>query len=180
MRASKLEVRKIGVLGGTFDPPHIGHLEISKVALKKLKLSKLIWAVTKRNPLKKKAFFKLKKRITHCENMTRGFGKVKVKSFDNVIKSSKTIKLINYIRKNNKKSKIFFIMGSDNLVNFHKWHEWKKIADYCTIAVFPRSGFTKKAEKCKSMRYLGKEKILIIRSKRINISSSKIRENYLR
>ena len=50
-------LKKIGVLGGTFDPPHIAHLEISKLAIKKLRLSELIWAVTKKNPLKKKPYF---------------------------------------------------------------------------------------------------------------------------
>ena len=62
LKLSKKNI-KIGILGGTFDPPHIGHLYISKIALKKLKLSKLIWAVTKRNPLKKKPYLDVKTRI---------------------------------------------------------------------------------------------------------------------
>ncbi len=49
---------RIGVLGGTFDPPHIGHLHISTVAFKKLKLKKILWIVTKNNPLKKKTLSK--------------------------------------------------------------------------------------------------------------------------
>ena len=57
----KKNYSKIGILGGTFDPPHIGHLYISKIALKKLKLNKIIWVVTKKNPLKKKTTFKNKK-----------------------------------------------------------------------------------------------------------------------
>ena len=52
----KKKYNKIGILGGTFDPPHKGHLYISKFALKKLKLNKLLWVVTKKNPFKKKAF----------------------------------------------------------------------------------------------------------------------------
>jgi len=54
---------KIGVLGGTFDPPHIGHLHISKIAIKKLKLEKLIWSITKKNPFKKKPYLSISKRI---------------------------------------------------------------------------------------------------------------------
>ena len=53
---------KIGILGGTFDPPHSGHLYISKIILKKLKLNKLIWVITKKNPLKKKTLFKYKEK----------------------------------------------------------------------------------------------------------------------
>ena len=55
--------KKIGILGGTFDPPHRGHLEITKSSLKKLKLDFVIWAVTKKNPFKKKPFLSLGKRI---------------------------------------------------------------------------------------------------------------------
>ena len=50
---------KIGVLGGTFDPPHIGHLKISNICLKKLKLKKVLWAITKKDRLKNQVFFLL-------------------------------------------------------------------------------------------------------------------------
>ena len=51
----KKKIKKIGILGGTFDPPHKGHLEISKIFIKKLELNKLIWVVAKKNPFKKKS-----------------------------------------------------------------------------------------------------------------------------
>ena len=54
---------KIGILGGSFDPPHKGHLIISKIAIKKIKLRKIYWVVAKKNPFKTKTFFSLKKRI---------------------------------------------------------------------------------------------------------------------
>ena len=81
------KLKKIGILGGTFDPPHIGHVEISKYAIKKFKLSLLIWAITKRNPLKKSPLIKLKKRIMLSNKRVSKIKKIKVKSFDKLIKS---------------------------------------------------------------------------------------------
>ena len=63
MNKNKKKHTKIGILGGTFDPPHKGHLYISKVALKKMRLKKVLWAVTKKNPLKNKPYLKIKERI---------------------------------------------------------------------------------------------------------------------
>ena len=179
MKTSKKSLKRIGVLGGTFDPPHLGHVEISKFAIKKLKLSLLIWAITKKNPLKKPPSTTLKKRIALSKKKVSKIKKIRVKSFDKLIKSSKTIDLIRYIKKNSD-SKIFFLMGSDNLIKFHKWDQWKRIVDLCKIVVFPRTGYVKKTLTCKTIKTLGKAKILFLRSKIIDISSSKIRENYLK
>ena len=60
---ANIQKKYIGLLGGSFDPAHIGHLKISKIAIKKIKLKKLYWIITKKNPLKRKTFFSLNKRI---------------------------------------------------------------------------------------------------------------------
>ena len=60
---------KIGVLGGSFDPAHKGHLAISKEAAKKFGLKKIIWAITKKNPLKKKSTTNIKDRIKICKKI---------------------------------------------------------------------------------------------------------------
>ena len=60
MSLKRNNLKRLGILGGTFDPPHFGHVEISKFTLKKFKLSSLIWAVTKKNPLKKPPVMNLK------------------------------------------------------------------------------------------------------------------------
>ena len=180
MNRKKKTSKKIGILGGTFDPPHVGHLKIAKFAIKKLNLSLLIWAVTKKNPLKKLPYIKLKKRIVLSKKIVGKIGKIKVKSFDKLIKSSKTINLVEYIKKNNGDSKIFFLMGSDNLLKFHKWDDWKKIPEICKVVVFPRTGYIKKTSTSKTLKILGRKNIIFLKSKRINISSSKIRKNYLK
>ena len=61
----------IGVLGGSFDPAHKGHLAISKEAKKKYKLKKIIWAITKKNPFKKKSSNSLKDRIRNCKKVIK-------------------------------------------------------------------------------------------------------------
>ena len=180
MGLPKKNLKRIGVLGGTFDPPHLGHLEISKFAIKKLNLQFLIWAVTKKNPLKNKSYFSLRKRINFSKKLASKVNKIKIETYDDIIKSSKTINLVKYLKKKYKKSEIFFLIGSDNLIKFHKWHDWKKISNFCKIIVFPRTGYLKRVSNSKAYSYLGKEKIQFIKSKRINISSSKIRKNYLK
>ena len=171
MGLPKKNLKRIGVLGGTFDPPHFGHLEISKFAIKKLKLKFLIWAVTKKNPLKNKSYFSLQKRINFSKNLVSRVNRIKIETYDDIIKSSKTINLLKYLKKKYKKSEIFFLIGSDNLIKFHKWHDWKKISNFCKIIVFPRTGYLKQVFNSKAYSYLGKEKIQFIKSKRINIYS---------
>ena len=74
----KKNYTKIGILGGTFDPPHKGHLYISKIAIKKLRLNKLIWAITKKNPFKKKPYLSTKVRIKLSKNIVQKEEKIKL------------------------------------------------------------------------------------------------------
>ena len=173
-------LKKIGILGGTFDPPHKGHLAISKFSLKKLKLNFIIWAVTKKNPLKNKPMISLKERILLSKKITKSNKKIKVESYDEQIRSSDTINLVKYLKKKEKKTEYFFLIGSDNLVNFHKWKNWKKLLKLCRIAVFPRKGYIRKSLNSKVIKVMGIGNFLMLKSKMINISSSKIRKNYLK
>ena len=130
-----LKKNKIGILGGSFDPAHKGHLAISKEAAKKFKLKKVIWAITNKNPFKKKSSFNLSTRIKICKSIIKKTKKIQVKFYENKIKSNKTINLINLFTKN-KRNQIYFIMGADNLVNFHKWHKWKEISKKNAILLY--------------------------------------------
>jgi len=75
----------IGILGGTFDPPHRGHLKISKISIKKFNLDLLIWAITKKNPFKKKSFFSIKNRIEKSKKKTKKITKIQIKYYDQII-----------------------------------------------------------------------------------------------
>jgi len=167
---------KIGILGGTFDPPHSGHLYISKIILKKLKLNKLIWVINKKNPLKKKPILSLKTRINLSKKIIKNEKKFFVKFFENKINSKNTFNLLSFIKKKNKKSEIFFLIGADNLKKFHKWKNWKKINKIAKIVIFPRKGYSIKSFNPIVFKKLNKEDFIYIKAKKINISSSLIRK----
>jgi nicotinate-nucleotide adenylyltransferase len=95
----KKKITKIGILGGTFDPPHKGHLYISRAALKKFKLNKLIWSVTKKNSLKHTPYLSTKMRVKLSKKITKNIKKISVQYLDDKIKSSNTYDLLKYVKK---------------------------------------------------------------------------------
>ena len=111
----KQKKTKIGILGGTFDPAHKGHLEISKQAKKILELKNIIWAITKQNPFKNTSKTNLKNRIKFAKKFIGNNNFIKVKFYEEKVFSNKTIDLIDYLNKD-KKFEIYFIMGADNLI----------------------------------------------------------------
>ena len=171
----EIKKNKIGILGGSFDPAHKGHLAISKEAAKRFKLKQVIWAITKKNPLKKKSNTSLQQRIKGCKKIIKKTNHIKIKFYENIIKSNKTISLINHLSKN-KKDEIYFLMGADNLINFHKWHKWKTISQKCNIVVFDRHGYKKKSLNSMTFKRLNHKNLKFVEFNKVNISSSQIRK----
>tara|TARA_Y100000389_G_C17427736_1_gene500606 strand:+ start:1276 stop:1833 length:558 start_codon:yes stop_codon:yes gene_type:complete len=174
---NKLKTNKIriGILGGTFDPAHKGHLEISKQAKKKFNLRKIVWAITKKNPFKNKSQLNLKSRIKFAKKIIGANNFINIKFYEDKIKSNRTIDLVNYIKKN-KKLDVYFIMGADNLINFHKWHKWKLISKKCNILVFDRQGYKAKSLKSITFKHLSNKYLTFIKFNKVNISSSQLRK----
>jgi len=166
---------KIGVLGGSFDPAHKGHLAISKEAKKRFKLKKVIWAITKKNPFKIESETSVTHRIKYCKKIISTNSFIKVKFYEKIIKSNKTINLINHLKKD-KNIEIYFLMGADNLINFHKWHKSKLISKKCNILVFDRHGYKKNSLKSKTFKQLSKANLEFIEFNKVNISSSQLRK----
>ena len=166
---------KVGILGGSFDPAHKGHLAISKEAKKRFKLKKVIWAITKKNPFKIESKTSVEDRIKYCKKIIGTNLFIKVKFYEKIIKSNKTINLINHLKKD-KSIEIYFLMGADNLINFHKWHKSKLISQKCNILVFDRHGYKKNSLKSKTFKQLSKANLEFIEFNKVNISSSQLRK----
>ena len=166
---------KIGILGGSFDPAHKGHLAISKEAKKRFELKKIIWAITKKNPFKEESKTILSKRIKDCKKIIGLNSFIKVKFYEDIIKSNKTFDLINYLKKKGN-IEIYFLLGADNLINFHKWYKSKSILKKCNILVFDRHGYKKKSLKSTTYKRLNKKNLKFIEFNKVNISSSQLKK----
>jgi nicotinate-nucleotide adenylyltransferase len=171
----KPQKTRIGILGGTFDPAHKGHLEISLQAKKKFALKNIIWAITKQNPFKDESSSNLKSRTRFAKKLIGKNDFIKIKFYEDKIASNRTINLIKHLNKD-KKFEIYFIIGADNLVNFHKWYKWKSIIKECNILVFDRQGYKAKSLKSVTFKNTNKKDLTFINFKKVNISSSQLRK----
>ena len=171
---ASIRKKYIGLLGGSFDPAHKGHLNISKIAIKKLKLKKVYWVITKKNPFKNATFYSLEERIKYAKKISRTQKKIRTIYLDNIIKSSRIIDVVNYFVKKKNIKNIYFIIGSDNLIRFHKWKSWKKIVKLVKLIVFSRRGYDRKGMKSMVVKNF-KKKIIFIKNKHIAISSSQLK-----
>ena len=172
----KISNKSVGLLGGSFDPVHKGHIVISKIALKKIKLDKIYWLITKKNPFKKKNYFSLKDRIKLAKEATKKLKKIEILYLDKIVKSSRSINLINYFVQKKKIKNIYFIIGSDILIELHKWKSWKKLVKLTNLVVFSRKGYDKKSKNSIVVKYLKNKNIIYIRNRPIIISSTLIRK----
>jgi len=172
----KSSKNKIGILGGTFDPCHIGHLKISVEAKRKFKLKKIIWAITKKNPFKKRSKLDIKERIKNSKEFIKKYKFIKIDYFEKIIRSNKTYDLVNYLKNKLTNTELYLIIGADNLIKFHKWSKWRNIQEKCTIIVFDRYPYKSKALKSLAFKQLDKKKLKFVNFKKVNISSSQLRK----
>ena len=171
----KPEKIKIGILGGTFDPAHKGHLEISRQAKKRFHLKNIVWAITKKNPFKSESKSNLRSRMQFAKKLIGKNDYIKVKFYEEKIGSNRTVDLIEYLGKGGGKE-IYFIMGADNLINFHKWYKWKSIIKNCNILVFDRQGYKAKSLKSVTFSRTNNKSVTFVKFNKVNISSSQLRK----
>ena len=132
----------VGLFGGSFNPPHDGHVLVADIALRRLGLDQLWWMVTPGNPLKSRnQLAPLAERIALSEAIADD-PRIKVTAFEQRLGQSYTARTLEKIREKNRAIRFVWIMGADNLKGFHHWQDWRKIACTFPIAVIDRPGAT--------------------------------------
>ncbi|MGB7259755.1 MAG: nicotinate-nucleotide adenylyltransferase [Pseudolabrys sp.] len=131
---------KIGLFGGTFDPPHRAHFAASVLAMKRLNLDRVWWLVTPGNPLKNAhGLAPLATRIAAARAVTHHPG-IDVSGIEAVIKTRYTYDTVKWLVRRCPGVHFVWIMGADNLRSFHRWQRWRGIANMVPMAVVDRLG----------------------------------------
>jgi len=163
---------KVGLLGGSFNPPHQGHIYISNLAIKKLALNQIWWIPTAHNPFKDPAIYEpYENRLKKCAALTLNNRKIRLKKFDEIY----TFLLLRKLKAKYKNIQFFWIMGADNLEKFHQWENFEEISKEVNLAIFSREKSLKSIKKTKSWKSVSASKYKIFRTKNLDISSTQIR-----
>lgn len=145
----------IGLMGGSFNPPHEGHRRIAVMALKRLALDSLWWLVTPGNPLKDVAALPpLDARMQSAAEIA-AHPRIVISGAEHAFSTRYTADLIAILRKRAPDVRFVWVMGSDNLAQFHLWEDWRKIAQAIPIAVIGRPGFLAAGLSSRAARALG-------------------------
>ena len=129
---------RVGLLGGSFNPPHQAHRAVSLFAIKRLRLDRVWWLVTPGNPLKdEKALHDLDERAEAARRVAND-PRIDVSCLESVIGTRYTVDTVRYLRRRASTLRFVWIMGADNLAQFHRWQNWRDIAFEVPIAVIDR------------------------------------------
>jgi nicotinate-nucleotide adenylyltransferase len=137
--------RRIGLLGGSFNPAHAGHLHISLEALKRLKLDEIWWLVSPQNPLKSTdGMADYATRLRFARQLAR-HPRIRVLDIEARQGLYYTIDTVRYLTRRQRNTQFVWLMGADNLAHFHRWRAWREIARRVPIAVLDRAPYALRA-----------------------------------
>jgi nicotinate-nucleotide adenylyltransferase len=134
-------LKTIGLLGGSFNPAHDGHRHISVEALRLLGLDEIWWLVSPQNPLKPESgMAALPARMASAQRAKR-HPRIKVRTTESDMRTRFTIDTVAALQRRFPAMRFIWLMGADNLAQFHRWKAWRRLARLVPIAVFPRPGY---------------------------------------
>jgi nicotinate-nucleotide adenylyltransferase len=131
---------RIGLFGGSFDPPHSGHLHVAETAMKHLGLDQVWWFPTPGNPLKE-APSDYDARFVAVETLTRHHRRFRVSDVEKRLNLRYTIDLVALLKQHCRQAQLVWIMGGDSLMTFHYWKDWRQLTERVPVAVIARPGF---------------------------------------
>ena len=187
---------RIGILGGSFNPAHEGHLHISNMALKSLKLDAIWWLVTPHNPLKpRKGLPTIPERMELCNQIVNNHPKIVVTGIEKELNTTYSYATVNRLNIYFPHTNFAWITGMDNAHSLHLWNEWQNLLDEICMVHITRQPPVKLVKQCPA-RMLTTQKHMVInrggkypldsrttywllQKRMINISSTNIRNNYL-
>jgi nicotinate-nucleotide adenylyltransferase len=146
--------RRIGLLGGSFNPAHLGHRRISLFAARALGLDAVWWLVSPGNPLKPVAGMALlAARVKRAQEVARG-APITVTAIERQLRTRYTIDTVRALKRRYPKCRFVWLMGADNLAQFDRWRNWRAIARELPIAVIARPGYDRRALASPAMAWL--------------------------
>ena len=145
-----------GLLGGSFNPAHRGHRRISRFALQRLGLDEVWWLVSPGNPLKPvEGMAPLAARVAAARQQAR-LAPIRVTALERELGTRFTVDTLRALLRRYPKRRFVWLMGSDNLAQFHRWKHWRRIAEAMPIAVIARPGYDAAAMASPAMAWLGR------------------------
>jgi nicotinate-nucleotide adenylyltransferase len=150
---------RIGLLGGSFNPPHAAHRAISLFALKRLQLDRIWWLVTPGNPLKDVSDLRVLEARVDAARAVANDPRIVVSCLEALIGTRYSFDTIRYLRRHCPAVRFVWIMGADNLAQFHRWQSWQRIAAEVAIAVIDRPPTSFRALAAPAARALARSRV---------------------
>lgn len=135
---------RIGLLGGSFDPPHDGHLHITRWALRRFRFNRVWWLVSPGNPLKTRGPAEMARRLAACRELI-DMPRVEATDIETHLGTRYTAETLAALKRLHPGVRFTWLMGGDNLVDFHRWEDWRWIMETFPVGVLARPGSAAKA-----------------------------------
>ena len=163
--------RRIGLLGGSFNPAHAGHLHIAREAIKRLQLQEVWWLVSPQNPLKSaKDMAPYPTRLAHARHVAAQEPRIVVTDLEQRHHLYYTIDTLKFLQRRHRDTQFVWLMGADNLKHFHRWKQWQCIAKRVPIAILDRAPYAFSGLASRFALYLARHRL---RGSRARILASK-------
>ena len=186
---------RVGLLGGSFNPPHEGHVHISLAALKGLYLDAVWWLVSPQNPIKELAPLPLQERVRMCEDLVE-HPKILISDIEKDLGTAITYYSIRKLKARYPDTKFVWISGMDNALGLHKWHHWQDLLAEIPMVHLTRKPARSLVSSCPLRMYEKQRHVVIdkggqyrldsgltywmMQKKMVNISSTEIRNKTLK